>query len=145
MQPVVKSGLFGGSTTAASMPVLSGILGYKDVTYFGCESSFIDRDHAYLNENREHQLIVRAAGVDYRTTPPFLVQAQELANILREFPQVYKEQSGGLLRALIAHDDWSIAAVSKALKEHLEDVNGKDGLYEDKYEWSPNGGNIFAS
>lgn len=138
MAPLVNGGIHGGSTTAVSMPLVALTLGYSDITYFGCESSFVDQDHAYLDEGRQDQLIVGANGAHYRTTPALLVQAQELSFVLSNAYEVFKEECGGLLRAMIADKDWSIVAVSEALKDHLEAVNGPMGLYENKYEWSPN-------
>lgn len=136
MEPFVKGGIHGGSTTAVSMPIPAAVLGYSDVTFFGCESSFLDKDHAYVHESKPDQLIVRANGQDYRTTPPFFVQSQELSKIIRGVPFIYKEDSGGLLRAMIQDEDWSIVAVSESLKAHLEEVNGDQGLYDTKYTWN---------
>lgn len=135
LAPYHPEGISGGSTTAVTMASVALKLGYYDVTYYGCEGSFVDADHVYYDEARPSQLIVRAAGQDYRTTPPFLVQCEELSKICRDFPSVYKEKSGGLLRAMIADEQWSVVAVSEALKQHLEEVNGKLGAFESRYQW----------
>lgn len=134
LKPVVAEGVECASATASTMPSIAMTLGYRDVTFFGCEGSFNDVDHVYTHENRPHQLIIRA-GRDYRTIPPLMIQCEELSWFLREFPCFFKEESGGLLRAMVANPDWSVVAVSGPLKDHLESVNGKSGLYESEYQW----------
>lgn len=125
MWPIVLDGIVGGTTSAVSAPLLALKMGYKDVTFFGCESSYVDSDHVDRHEQRAEELIVRANEKLYRTTPPFYIQAQELSRIIKEFPQVFKEQSGGLLRGMIQDDNWEVVQVSEKLAAHFDEVNEK--------------------
>lgn len=117
------NGLGGGTTTATRIPHLAITLGFVDVTFYGCEGSYLAQNH--VNEQREYEdeIIVRA-GLDYRTTPEFLLQAQNLGEFIRNFPEIFKEKSGGLLSAMVSGMDWDIVAVSGALKDKLEKTNG---------------------
>lgn len=135
MFPAVAGGIVGSTTTAGTMAAVALRLGYIDITWFGCEGSFTDQDHADCHVEYPEQLIIQAAGNDYRTCPGFLMQSEELANILNAFPKIFAERSGGLLRALIADPDWRVVAVSEGLKDHLEEMNGAFGHYEQDYEW----------
>lgn len=136
MEPLVPGGIFGASTTAGSAPLIALSLGYTDITWFGCEGSFSTRDHAFEHVGEPHQLVVRAWASDFRTYPEFLTQCQEIASILKAFPDQFHEESGGLLRAITKDDQWSIVAVSGPLKQHLEEINGPQGLYETFYRWA---------
>ena len=110
-------------SAAASTPVLALEMGYMDVTYFGCESSFNNTTHAYDYENAaagKMCLWVRVGDSVYPTNPPFFMQAQELAELIRTCPLVFKEQSGGLLRALIEDAEYDVIAVNKALHDVLD-------------------------
>jgi hypothetical protein len=93
--------LRGGSSTAALAPHLAAIIGHSSVTFFGCESSYaMGRTHAYQHETRDEQIIVSSDGCDYLTAPDFLLQANELAAFINEFPEYLSEKSGGLLTAM---------------------------------------------
>lgn len=117
------NGLCGGTTTATRIPHLATTLGYCDVTFYGCEGSYLAQNHIDEHRAYEDEIIVRA-GKDYKTTPEFLLQAQNLGEILRNFPEMFREKSGGLLSAMVSGLDWEIVAVSGALKDKLEKHNG---------------------
>lgn len=129
------SGVAGGTSTASRAPALALRMGYFDMTFFGCEGSFVEADHVDRDEQKPEQLIIRA-GADYKTTPPLLLQCECLSDLIREFP-CFHEKSGGLLRAMVKHPDWEVVAVSGALKQNLIETNGDIGLYESKYEVTP--------
>lgn len=138
MQPFTPHGIQGGSSTASSMIIVSTFQGYKDVTFFGCEGSFEDKDHAYVDEKKPHQIIVSANGQHFRTVPPMLIQCQELSMVMNEAGKIFKEECGGLLRAMIADPNWYLVAVSEALRDYLEVVNDTKGMYDLEYKWTPN-------
>ena len=96
-------------------------MGYREVTFFGCEGSCAERSHAYQHEELAEQMIVACGGAEYRTRPDFYTASRELAAVISEFPMFCREQSGGLLRALIAsggkHD---VVWVSDDLAEQLK-------------------------
>lgn len=114
----------GGCSAATRAPFLALHMGYASVTFFGCEGSFETTSHVYRDENtaqeRPKQLLIRA-GALYRTGPDYLVTSQNLAQLIRQFPQYLFERSGGLLRALLDHwESWEIVALSQALKDELD-------------------------
>jgi hypothetical protein len=124
-------GVAGGTTTATRAPMLCVRMGYPGAVFFGCESSFTDRDHIDRNEAPTRQLIVRANGRDFRTNPQMLVQAQELSWFIKHSKHL-EDRSGGLLSAMLADDEWGIVAVTAELRDHLNEVNGEtifDGPY----------------
>lgn len=129
------NGLTGGTASASRAPAPAILLGYRDITFFGCEGSLGEASHVDRNEQYAAQMIIRAGGEDYRTIPPFLVQCEELARMISTFPDVFHNGSGGLLSAMLAHPDtWEVVGVSAALKEHLIAVNGDTGLYDEPYK-----------
>lgn len=125
-------GVVGGSTSATRAPMLAALMGYPGVVFFGCESSFTDVDHIDRNEEPERQLIIRADGADWRTSPQMMVQAQELTWLVKHCKGV-EERSGGLLRAMLKDDGWEVVAVNDAMKKHLDEINGP-GLWEGQYK-----------
>lgn len=126
-------GIGGGCFSSTRAPALSLKMGYIDVSFFGCEGSFEERDHVDRHSNHPEQVIVRAGGRDYLTYPSFIVQCEELAKLFY-FDNVYHNRSGGLLKAIVEHPDtWEIVGVSPAMKLHLEELNGHQGLYETPY------------
>lgn len=121
--------LAGGPSSVCRTFVPAATLGYKDVTYFGCEGSLEGRftedglfeptTHAYRREDRPRQMIIRCGDKDFVTTPDLYISTCALANFLRAYPLV-KEKSGGLLRGMLEHPDtWHLVAVSEALKEQF--------------------------
>lgn len=122
--------LAGGPSSVCRTFVPAATLGYKDVTYFGCEGSLegrLDPDgtfqsytHAYRNEERPRQMIVRCGERDFVTTPDLYLSTLALATFIRAYPLV-KEKSGGLLRGMLDHPDtWGVVALSEALKNQID-------------------------
>jgi hypothetical protein len=130
-------GIGGGTTTASRMPLVAILLGYYEISFFGCDSSFqLGRDHVDRNDATfDEALVIRAGGTDYLTNLQLLQQAETMAEIMNLAPNVFRNRSGGLLEAIQKHPDtWEIAAVSDQLKQSLEAWNGKSGFYETPYE-----------
>lgn len=116
-----KVQLFGPSSVCRSF-IPAATLGYKDVTYFGCEGSIETETHAYRDESetRKRQMIIKAGGVDYITTPDYYITTKFLVNVMRHYKKL-KEKSGGLLRAMLEHPDtWEVVAVSEALRDQVD-------------------------
>ena len=131
----VSDGLPGGQSGATRTPAVAFSMGYMDVSFFGCEGSFDDADHVDRHENLESILIIRAGGVDYKTRPDFLLYTKELAQLITTLNGAFHNRSGGLLKAMIENmDTWEIVGVSAALKTHLEEMNGKQGIFDDIYQ-----------
>lgn len=118
-----EGGIAARGSTATAAPHLAIRMGYREVTFFGCESSYPPgASHAYRDEAREDQLIVEVGGVDYLTAPDFHIQAEELSNYIRQIPEFLKERSGGLLRAMLEHpnpDDRHIRWISESFAKGL--------------------------
>ena len=128
-------------SAAASTPVLALEMGYTQVVYFGCESSFDYVTHAYEYENihsPEMCMWVRVGDMVYPTNPPFFMQAQELAELIRTCPLAFCEESGGLLRALTVDPEYDVIAVNKTLHDALDFTkNGEPVPKETSREWLP--------
>lgn len=116
------SPMIGGSTSATRVPKAALMLGYREIHYFGCESSYDGATHTFKDEaGNEKQLIIRAGGKEYRTTLQFMVQAENLAKLIRELPHLFKDRSGGLLAAMVEHwDTWEVVALSGALRDVID-------------------------
>lgn len=114
-----------GPTSANASDYLSVDAGYHPVVYFGCEGSFAEdkRTHAFESFPIPDWQIVEVGGEYYRTKAEFVSQSIMLANTIREFPSVFSEKSGGLLRAMIEHgSDYDVVMVSKSLYAKLTDA-----------------------
>lgn len=129
-----ENGISGGCTTASRVPALAIYLGYTEITWFGCEGSYTDKDHVYGHYGKEELIIVKVGDNKYKTTPEMLLQCLSIAQLITAWPEIFKEQSGGLLNAIVNDNDtWEIIAVSEKVKEKIEEKSGKCGLYETPY------------
>lgn len=121
----------GGPSSACRVPMVAFNMGYRSITFFGCEGSYEETSHAYEHVQKPHQLIVRAAGQDYRTQPDFQMQSEYLAGLITNIPQHFSEESGGMLRAMIADPEWENVAVSEALAKLMVDDLALLSKYEE--------------
>lgn len=110
----------GASSTATCAPHIAIRCGYRSVTFFGCESCFVDGTHAYLNEDRPERLLVECGGDAYLTVPDLYMQACELSKYIRDVDPFLREESGGLLRAMVKHDEHHVRWVSDALAKNIK-------------------------
>lgn len=108
------SGIIHGRSTATATPHLAIEMGYRDVSLFGCESSFAATTHAYKDEHPNGRISVECAGDAYLTTPQLVMQAEHLARVLRLpfIPGTFalRERSGGLLAAMTRDLDYDVLA-----------------------------------
>ena len=118
------AGVAGGSSTASRIPLLAVMMGYRDISFFGCDGSFAERTHSDRSETQKELMIIEAGGQKYLTSPSYYCAAQELAETISSVPEVFKCRSAGLLAAMLADPDWSVIAVSDALKTNLETHSG---------------------
>lgn len=117
--PPIMANLMGPSSVCRSF-LPAAMLGYKDVTYFGCEGSIESQTHAYRHEHRERQMIVRAGDQEYFTTPDYYITTRFLVSVMERFPKL-KEKSGGLLRGMLDYPDtWEVVALSAALRDQVD-------------------------
>jgi hypothetical protein len=129
-----EDGVVGGVTTAARAPALAIKLGYPGVAFFGCDSSYEGSVHVAHEGYNAPALIIRANGRTFETIPGFVLQAESIAQLLRTFPDYFRNHSDGLLAAMVADDQWTTVAVSAALKKVLIETNGDSGLFDVPYE-----------
>lgn len=108
-----------GSSTATAAFNLAAVLGYRDVTFYGCESCYVASSHAYQDEARVDQMLVECGGYKYLTAPDYYIQAQELAQLIKAAPNCFRERSGGLLRAMIYNDEHDVVGLSQSLQDAI--------------------------
>lgn len=124
-----REGFLHGATTATAVPHLSAYMGYVDVTFFACESSFPEgKTHAYKHEDWELHIKVACNGEFFVTKPQLLFQAQLLSDVTRRCP-VFKEVSGGLLHAMVKDPDYDIVAGNKAVHDRCPPMDLIHGDY----------------
>lgn len=113
-----------GPTSANASDYISLECGYSGVTYFGCEGCFEDdATHAFGSVSIPDWMIVEVGGEYFRTKAEFVSQSIMLANVIREFPTIYADKSGGLLRAMIEHGpDYDVPMVANTLFAKLTDA-----------------------
>lgn len=108
--------VLGGATSATFVPMLSLAAGFDGATFFGCESSYSGNStHVYENEEIKHAMLVECGGNEYLTNAGYYMQADALAKVLREFPDQFKEESGGLLRAMTLTETHDTVAIGRDL------------------------------
>jgi hypothetical protein len=109
-----------GPTSATCAPYLALGMGYKHVTFFGCESCYGERTHIDRDERNDVDLLRVQCGPEvYLTKPEFMLQAQLLGMILKAFPTIYEDKSGGLLKAFTDYDDHDIVWISESFKKKI--------------------------
>ncbi len=112
-----------GPTSAVASTVLAIKAGYDGVTFFGCESSYEGTTHVYSCEDVGSNLIrVACGGSEYLTKPELLLQAKQLADVIRQLPEHFSECSGGLLSAMIADTSYQIVGVSRSIYNSIQKV-----------------------
>lgn len=120
-----------GPTSANASDYISIECGYRGVTYFGCEGSFAEAaqdaaTHAVTSTPIPDWMIVEVGGEYFKTKAEFISQSIMLANMIREFPEIYTEKSGGLLRAMIEHGfEYDVPMVATTLFNKLKDHHKK--------------------
>lgn len=120
-----------GPTSANATDYLSLACGYAGVDYFGCEGCFAEAakgadTHAVNSVPIPDWIIVEVGGEYFKTKHEFVSQSIMLANVIREFPMIYSEKSGGLLRAMIEHGfEYDVPMVATTLFNKLKDHHEK--------------------
>ena len=128
MEDDMKNGIEGGPTAVCRTPHLMIKMGYSKIEYFGCEGSFFAQSHVGGNRSdaKNNMIIVRVKGMDYLTNAAFMLQNQYLSGVLREYPKIYHDNSGGLLQKMMRYpDDWEVVAVTDDIKRQHEEQGSK--------------------
>lgn len=117
-----QDGMWASCSTVTVAFHLAATLGYQRTVFFGCEGSFGEKSHAYMNdpELSDFRFVVQCAGKRYITAPDLYMLTQQMATLLRVTNDAFTERSGGLLRALIACEEHDIVEVSPALLAQLK-------------------------
>jgi hypothetical protein len=116
-------GVWASCATASIAFPLAAMLGYRKVDFYGCEGSYSDKTHAYMDEAelQDFRFVVECGGQRFTTAPDLYLLTTQLAELFRmTVPGSFTERSGGLLRALIANPDHEIVEVSPKLQASLK-------------------------
>lgn len=106
-----------GPTSVCRAPFLAEMMGYRDITLFGCEGSFGFKSmHVDIEEEEDNPycMIVHSDGGEFITTVPMLSQTNFLAAYVRENKNLH-EECGGLLRAIVNSWSWDVVAMTEPL------------------------------
>lgn len=110
-----------GPTSATSAPFLGLLMGYEHLTFFGCEGSFDQATHAYMDTPPADLIRVESDGETFLTKPEFVMQSTYLGELIRQMPEQFSERSGGLLSKFAAGHDYDVLAVSPHIVKALGD------------------------
>lgn len=108
-------GIQTGVTSVTATPMLAVRMGYAPITFYGCEGSFSETTHAYPYQPVKYRVVVECNGQRYETHAGFLMQTEVLSELIRKFPSMYREKSGGLLRAMAADPDYDVVEMGEDL------------------------------
>lgn len=131
-------GIWASCATVTASFHLGTMLGYRKFVFFGCEGSYSEQTHAYMNEAelQDYRFVVECGGNRYLTAPDLYMLTQQMAVFFKRSNGSITERSGGLLRAMIEHDEHEIVLVSPMLMASLKPIPCKScgqeqGHYDD--------------
>jgi hypothetical protein len=119
-----------GATSVTAVPKIALLMGYREVHFFGCDSSFEGSSHAYKHQPAAYQMVVQCNGGSYETAADMLMQAEFMSLVLRSCPGVFVNRSEGLLKAMVEAPgelDYEITHGDQALCERVRDANATQG------------------
>jgi len=118
-----------GPTSVSAVPKIALLMGYKEIHFFGCDSSYAKQTHAYHDWPVQYRMIVECNGDTFETGAGMLMQAEFMSVLMRQCPDVFVNRSGGLLKALVEAPsilDYDITHGSPDLCEKLRGQNNDD-------------------
>lgn len=116
----IGTGDISGTTSVGEAIVMGLVTAHPTVTLFGCEGCFQpEQSHAYAHFEPQDYLVVWCDGMHFWTSPQMLMASVELSSFLRSAPDVLRERSGGLLRAMVENKDYEIVGYSESLEKRL--------------------------
>ena len=119
------TGDLSGPTSAVAASVLALKHRYDGATFFGCESCYIgDHTHAYGTPALCPLYRVQCGGESYLVKLELILQAEQLAKVIRQFPDLFAEEGGCFLAALIEHDDYDITHGPRDVVEAAMNAQG---------------------
>lgn len=118
-----ENGLWASCSTVTVVFHLATVLGFRKSVFFGCEGSYSERTHAYMDEAelQDYRFVVECGGKQYLTAPDLYMLTTQMALFFRRsINESFTERSGGLLRALIECEEHDIVQVSPLLMASLK-------------------------
>lgn len=115
-----EGGFLSSCGTVLTVPDIATDLGFRDISFFGCEGSFEDQTHNYMNDPQDYRFVVSCGGREYMTLPELYVLTVEVAKLLKAFSHHFHDCSGGLLGAMIQNPEHDIVKVSQGLLASLQ-------------------------
>lgn len=94
------SKITGGCTTLAKTPHLSVVMGYSNISFFGCDSSMETASHVYIDKSHNDRMLVKCGGAEFKTQPDWIWQAEYMQQVFAMAPHIYKNRSGGFMQAM---------------------------------------------
>lgn len=113
---VGQGGVSTGSSTVTVAPIAALGMGYKELSFFGCECCFGAKSHVDRDEIIKNKMVITCNGDMFLTNPQMLMQSLELGKMMRTFPNILKNRSGGLLEARIADPEYDVVHMSPELE-----------------------------
>lgn len=109
-----------GCTSAACAPMLAIQMGYREVTFFGCDGDYSAGTHAYMDVPDPYKMQVKIGRRKFLTGAEFLMQSEFLSSIMRAAPTIYRNQSGGLLAAMVEDPNYDVTHISRTLNDSMK-------------------------
>lgn len=115
-------GNLGGSTSAGAAIIAGFKSGHERITLFGCEGCYqVGASHAYAHFESEDELVVWCNGMHFITNPQMFMASVELSTMIKSAPQILREQSGGLLRAMCeTQDGYDIVGCTQVFQDKID-------------------------
>jgi hypothetical protein len=118
-------GIWASCSTVLATFHLATLQGYRQTVFYGCEGSYSERTHAYMDEAdlQDYRFVVDCGGKRFLTAPDLYMQTCQMAQLMRRvINDSFTERCGGMLRAMVACEEHDIVAVSPALAAGLEPI-----------------------
>jgi hypothetical protein len=116
----IGTGDISGTTSVGEAIVTGLVTQHPKVTLFGCEGCYQpEQTHAYANFETNDELVVWCNGLHFYTSPQLLMASVELSSFIRSAPDVLRECSGGLLRAMVENPEHEVVGYSESLEAKL--------------------------
>jgi hypothetical protein len=110
---------FPGPTSAVAATAAAINAGYESVTFYGCEGCYQGATSHVYGDLRIPDLVRVQCGESYLTKLEMILQTEQLAGVLKRFPEIYSERSGGFLTALLEHGDYDVTHGPRRMLEGM--------------------------
>lgn len=117
-------GVTGGPTAVCRAPMLFLRMGYQGIWFYGVDACFYDVTHISGQQSVAHDnmMIVRAGNVDYITNASLFIQTEYLIDVIKKHPKFLVNRSGGLIKAMVEYEDWTVRAIGEDLKKQYDEL-----------------------